>query len=157
MGSHIAYAPDPATINIKVPESFKNNLVEMIAALEQLEVEADRKAKIILDERTGTVVMGENVRISAVAIAHGNLSVEVKERKDVSQPTPFSEGRTVVTNDTQINITEEGNKLILMPKGTSLGELVRALNAIGVTPRDLISVFQAIKAAGALEADLEII
>ncbi len=157
MGSPIASALDPGTIDIKVPDSFKNNLVELVAALEQLQIEPDRKAKIILDERTGTVVMGENVRISAVAIAHGNLSVQIKERQDVSQPTAFSNGRTVVTNDTQINIKEEGNKLILMPKGTSLGELVRALNAIGVTPRDLISVFQAIKAAGALEADLEII
>ena len=110
-----------------------------------------------MDERTGTVVLGENVRISSVAIAHGNLSVQIKERKDVSQPQPFSEGRTVVTDDSQVNVTEEQSKLFHLPEAASLGEVVKALNAIGVSPRDMIAVFQAIKASGSLHAELEIL
>ncbi|HDG98415.1 MAG TPA: flagellar basal body P-ring protein FlgI [Desulfobacterales bacterium] len=156
LGSAVAYAADAGTIRLKVPEAYTHNLVGLVAKLEQLRVQPDSKAKIILDERTGTVVMGENVRISSVAIAHGNLSVQIKETKEVSQPPPFSQGQTVVTNNSEVNVTEEGKKLILMPEGATLGEVVRALNAIGVTPRDLIAVFQAIKAAGALQADLEI-
>jgi flagellar P-ring protein precursor FlgI len=98
------------------------------------------------------------VRISSVAIAHGNLSVQIKERKDVSQPLPFSQGgQTVVTNDSQVNVTEDQNKLMHLPETASLGDVVKALNAIGVSPRDLIAVFQAIKASGALHAELEII
>ena len=156
--SQSAFPADAGTVKIDVPEAYKKNLVDLIASLEQLEITPDKKAKIIMSERTGTVVMGENVRISSVAIAHGNLSVQIKESKEVSQPTAFSEGQTVVTPDSRVNVTEENKELILlMPKGTSLGDLVRALNAIGVTPRDLITIFQAIKAAGALQAELEII
>jgi len=103
------------------------------------------------------VVIGENVRISTVAVSHGNLSISIKESPNVSQPMPFSEGETVVTPNTSIEIQEEKNQLILVPGGSTIGELVRALNAIGVTPRDLISIFQSIKAAGALQAELEII
>jgi flagellar P-ring protein precursor FlgI len=102
--------------------------------------------------------MGEKVMISPVAIAHGNLSVEIKENKDVSQPAPFSDGETVTTPDTEINIAEENNKLLIVsPEKADLGSVVKALNAIGVSPRDLITVFQAIKASGALQAELEII
>ncbi len=153
----VAFAADAGTVKVKVPQSYHGNLVALVAKVEQLQVSTDTKAKIILDEKTGTVVMGKDVRISSVAIAHGNLSVQIKETKKVSQPLPFSEGQTVVTPESKVTVTEEGKKLILMPEGTSLGELVRALNAIGVSPRDLISVFQAIKAAGALQAELEII
>lgn len=152
-----AVPADAGTVKINIPETHRKNLVGLVASLEQLNVDPDRKAKIILDERTGTVVMGDDVRISSVAIAHGNLSVQIKEEKQVSQPTPFSEGQTTVTDNSEINVSEENNKLILMPRGTSLGELVKALNAIGVSPRDLIAVFQAIKASGALQAELEII
>jgi len=157
LGSPVAYAADAGTVKVKVPDAYANNIVGLVARLEQLQIQPDSKAKIILDERTGTVVMGENVRISSVAIAHGNLSVQIKEKKEVSQPTPFSQGQTVVTDTSEVNVTEEGKKLILMPEGATLGEVVRALNAIGVTPRDLIAVFQAIKAAGALHAELEIL
>ncbi len=152
-----AMPADAGTVRINIPETHRKNLVGLVASLEQLNIDPDMKARIVLDERTGTVVMGEDVRISSVAIAHGNLSVHIKEEKQVSQPTPFSEGQTTVTDDSQVNVSEENNKLILMPRGTSLGELVKALNAIGVSPRDLIAVFQAIKASGALQADLEII
>ena len=152
-----AFPADAGTVRVTIPETHRKNMVGLVASLEQLSIEPDRKAKIILDERTGTVVMGEGVRISSVAIAHGNLSVHIKEEKQVSQPTPFSEGQTMVTDNSEVNVAEENNKLILMPRGASLGELVKALNAVGVSPRDLISVFQAIKASGALQAELEII
>ena len=157
VASPLAFPADAGTIRIKVPETFRENLVDLVASLEHIEITPDTKAKIILDERTGTVVMGENVRLSSVAIAHGNLSIQIKERKQVSQPTPFSDGNTVVTDDSEINISEENNSLILMPEGTTLGEVVKALNAIGVSPRDLIAVFQAIKASGALQGELVIL
>ena len=112
---------------------------------------------MVINERTGTVVMGEDVRISTIAIAHGNLSIEVKESDNVSQPLPFSDGVTTVTPDTEIAVKEEQNRLFLMDKGVSIGKVVRGLNALGVSPRDLITIFQAIKAAGALQAKLEII
>jgi flagellar P-ring protein precursor FlgI len=158
LGTEAAHALDPGTVKIGLPGGDQQDLVSLVASIEQLEVDPDRKAKVILDERTGTVIIGENVRVSPVAIAHGNLSVEIKEKKDVSQPAPLAErGRTVVTKDSNVNVTEEQRRLLLVATGASLGDLVSALNAIGVSPRDLISVFQAIKAAGALQADLEII
>jgi flagellar P-ring protein precursor FlgI len=157
LGEVVAIPADGGTVRINLGEKQKGNLVNLAAALEQIEVQPDNRAKVILDERTGTVVLGENVRISAVAIAHGNLSVQIKETKDVSQPTPFSYGRTVVTDDSQVNVAEEQKKLLYVPEGANLGDVVKALNAIGVSPRDLISVFQAIKASGALQAELEII
>jgi flagellar P-ring protein precursor FlgI len=153
-----AYPLDAGTVEINVPDTHRNNLVNLVASLEQIDIQPDMEAKIILSERTGTVIMGENVRISSVAIAHGNLSVQVKEKSNVSQPTPFSVGKTTVTPETQISVKEEDNKLLLIdPEGANLGDVVKALNAIGVSPRDLITVFQAIKASGALQAQLEII
>jgi flagellar P-ring protein FlgI len=153
----IAFPADAGTIRVDVPSEFRKNLVGLMASLEQVTVSPDSRAKITVDERTGTVVIGENVRISSVAIAHGNLSVQIKEYEDVSQPLPFSRGETVVTRDSEVSAEEEERQLIIMPEGTSLGELVKALNAIGISPRDLIAVFRAIKAAGALQADLEVI
>ena len=116
----------------------------------------DSIAKVVLDERTGTVVIGENVNIATVAIAHGNLSIEIKERQSVSQPAPFSQGETVVSPNTDVKVQEEGGKLVLLQRSVTIRDLVRALNSIGVTPRDLIAIFQAIKASGALQAKLEI-
>lgn len=172
---------DSGTLHLKVPESYQGRIVGMIAKLGNLEITPDSIAKVIVNEKTGTVVIGENVRISTVAIAHGNLSIQIKESKVVSQPGPFgtvrklenaapaapvqmdkgvvvaSGGATVVTPDTDINVQEEKSRLFIVPSGRSVGELVKALNAIGVTPRDLITILQAIKAAGALQARLEII
>ncbi len=160
--STLAYADvyplDAGTVKINVPESYRNNIVNLVASLEQIDIQPDMGAKIILSERTGTVIMGENVRISSVAIAHGNLSVQIKEKSNVSQPLPFSDGETAVTPESEVTVTEDDNKLLLVqPEGTSLGDIVKALNSIGVSPRDLITVFQAIKASGALQAQLEII
>jgi flagellar P-ring protein precursor FlgI len=164
---------------VDIPERFRERVVEVVATLENLEVVPDSVAKVILNEKTGTVVVGEKVRISTVAVAHGNLSIIVKEQTAVSQPAPLAPdppaeaeaeqfdpedgtvvapgGNTVVTSDSDVSVQEEENRLLLVPGGSTIGELVRALNAIGVTPRDLITIFQSIKAAGALHAELEII
>lgn len=131
--------------------------MELLARVGELEVEPDMPARVVIDERTGTVVMGENVRISRVAIAHGNLSVEIRERPQVVQPQPFAGGETVVVPRTEIRAKEEKARIVVLEEGASIGELVRALNAVGATPRDLIAVLQAIKAAGALQAELVII
>ena len=155
---HIARTQDAATVEVRVPYKYRGNAVELATLIENLGVTPDTVSKVVINERTGTVVMGENVRISTVAIAHGNLSIQIKETEEVSQPLPFSRGgRTVVTPDSEV-IVEEGKKpLFLVESGVSIGEVVRALNALGVSPRDLIAIFQALKAAGALQAELEII
>lgn len=152
-----ALASDAGTVRVNIREGKRSNLVNLVASLEQIEIQPDAKARIILDERTGTVVLGDNVRISSVAIAHGSLNVQIKESKDVSQPAPFAQGQTVVTSDSQVSVTEERNKLFHLPETANLGDVVKALNAIGASPRELITVFQAIKASGALHAELEII
>lgn len=158
LGTPIANPMDAGTVKIDVPESYRENMVDLVASLEQIHIHPDMEAKIILSERTGTVIMGENVRIAPVAIAHGNLSVQIKERSQVEQPLPFSQGQTVVSPDSNISIQEENNRLLMLEADSaSLGSVVKALNAIGVSPRDLITVFQAIKASGALQAELEII
>jgi flagellar P-ring protein precursor FlgI len=181
MGGPYSKCLDSGTIRIGIPEPIQNNVAEWIASLERLEVVPDSVAKIVLNERTGTVVLGENVRISTVAIAHGNLSIQIKERLSVSQPLPFAPappagtptitvppregtgvivapgGATVVTPESSVTVKEEGGAILIVPSGANLGEVVRALNAIGATPRDLISILQSIKAAGALQADLEVL
>jgi flagellar P-ring protein precursor FlgI len=155
--SEIAQPIDSGTIAVAVPPTWMDNVVNFVASLESLEIAPDTIAKVVLDERTGTVVMGENVRIATVAVSHGNLSIQVREQPAVSQPLPFSGGQTTIVPDTQITVEEEQRRLFVLEGGATIGELARALNAIGVTPRDLIAIFQAIKAAGALHATLEII
>jgi flagellar P-ring protein precursor FlgI len=158
LGIKNAVPVDAGTVKIKIPETYAGNHVTLVSSLEQIEIQPDMQAKIVLSERTGTVIMGEKAMISPIAISHGNLSVEIKERKNVSQPAPFSDGETVVTPDSEVNVTEENNRLLLIrPEKADIGSVVKALNAIGVSPRDLITVFQAIKASGALQAELEII
>ncbi len=152
-----AVTPDAGTVRVTVPEKYVGNIVGLVTLIEGLNVVPDAAAKIIINERTGTVVMGDNVRISTVAIAHGNLSIQINENVNVSQPLPLSTGQTTATPETDISISEGNNKLLLMKTGVRISEVVRALNALGVTPRDLIAIFQAIKAAGALQAELEII
>jgi len=153
----LARTVDAGTVNIRVPSAYQGALVEFITAIEKLELVPDAKARVVVNERTGTVVMGADVKIMTIAVAHGNLSIQIKESADVSQPLPFSQGQTVVAPDTTIEVEEESTPVFLVKGGTSIGQLVRALNALGVTPRDLIAIFQAIKAAGALQAELEII
>jgi len=154
----IARSHDAGTIEVNVPGKYMGNVVALVTMIESLGVTPDTVSKVIINERTGTVIMGENVRISTVAIAHGNLSIEIKEDSNVSQPLPFSRrGETVVTPESQVQVQEGNNPIFLVNSGVSIAAVVRALNALGVSPRDLISIFQALKAAGALQAELEII
>jgi len=149
---------DARTIRVSVPDLYKTQTAAFVSQIESLDVEPDAVAKVIIDERTGTVVMGENVRISTVAVAHGALFIQIKEEPVAVQPPPLSEeGQTAILPRTRVAVTEGQDKILVVPKGISLGEVVNALNSIGVTPRDLISIMQAIKAAGALHAELEII
>lgn len=156
-GLNVAKAVDSGSINILIPPKMKDDVPEFIAKIERLHVMPDKIAKIVVNEKTGTVIIGEDVSISTVAVAHGNLTITIKENKEVSQPKPFSEGETVVNKDIDVDLKEEDVQVMVLPKTSTIGELVKALNAIGVTPRDLISIFQTIKAAGALQAELEII
>jgi flagellar P-ring protein precursor FlgI len=180
MGGPISKCLDSGTVQIAIPSSFQDRVPEWMAALERLEVVPDSVAKVILNEKTGTVVLGEKVRISTVAVAHGSLSIQIKEKFNVSQPLPLAPesptgtpaivippkegtgpivapgGATVVTPDSSVTVKEEGKTLLILPSGADLGEVVKALNAIGATPRDLITILQSIRAAGALQADLEI-
>jgi flagellar P-ring protein FlgI len=156
--SAVAASSDPGSVTLTIPEAYANRAVEFVAALERLEVTPDVQAKVVLNERTGTVVMGDNVRISTIAVTHGNLSLVIKETPQVSQPAPFSKtGDTVVVPRTDLKVVEENRRLMVMQEGASIGDVVRALNMLGVTPRDLISILQAVKAAGALQAELSII
>ncbi len=178
LGSELARAEDASTVLVRVPEGYRGRVVELIARLEQVEVEPDAVAKVVIDERTGTIVMGDKVRIKTVAVSHGNLTVQIKERTKVSQPAPFAPpppgssgpivtapgegvvtapgGQTVVVPESEVKVEEEKGHMALIEEGVTIGEVVRALNALGVSTRDLISILQAIKAAGALEGDLEV-
>ena len=157
LGETCAKAVDGSTINIDVPQRFAGNVIEMMAIVENVDVAPDRMAKVVVNERTGTIIMGDTVQISRVAISHGNLNIQINEQSDVSQPAPFSDGETVVNRNTTIDVYEDRGGVHVIGGGVSIGELVRALNAIGATPRDLISILQAIKESGALQARLEIL
>lgn len=157
LGGGFAQALDAASVKIDVPQSFSGKITEMIAEVENLQIEPENVAKIVINERTGTIVIGENVRISPVAIAHGNLTVQVSEDPFVSQPLPFSDGQTTVVPQTNINVQEGKGSLSVVGGGVSIRQLVQGLNAIGATPRDLINILQSIKAAGALQAEIELI
>ena len=156
--SAVAVSSDPGSVTLTIPPDYANRAVEFVAALERLEVKPDSAAKVVLNERTGTIVMGESVRISTVAITHGNLSLVIKETPQVSQPAPLSRtGETKVVPRTELKVEEENRRLMVLQEGASIGDVVRALNLLGVTPRDLISILQAVKSAGALQAELSII
>jgi flagellar P-ring protein precursor FlgI len=157
LGGSYAEAVDAGTIKLETPPLFENRIVEMISHIENLQVQPEMIAKVIINERTGTVVMGEHVRITPVAIAHGNLTVQITETPTASQPLPFSRGKTVVLPDTQIQVQEAKGSLHIVGGGVTIAQLVKGLNSMGVTPRDLITILQAIKAAGAMQAEIEII
>jgi flagellar P-ring protein precursor FlgI len=151
-----ARAQDATTVNLTVPPSYRGRVAGLLTEVERLQVEPDQPARVLIDEHAGIIVMGENVRISAVAVAQGNLTVQVTETPQVSQPNPLSEGETVVVPRTRVQVDESGSQLIVLEEGVSLSELVAGLNALGVGPRDLIGILQAIKAAGALQAEIEV-
>ena len=159
LGTEIARPTDPGTVQVVVPPDYRGNVVGLLTDIEQLRVEPDEVAKVVIDEASGTIVMGENVRISTVAIAQGQLTIRITETPQVSQPSPFSTtGDTQVVNRTDIQVDEgQQNRLAVMNHGVTLQELVNNLNALGIGPRDLISILQAIKASGALQAEIEVI
>ncbi|NNL66226.1 MAG: flagellar basal body P-ring protein FlgI [Myxococcales bacterium] len=151
----VADARDAGTLTLRVPEAFADDVVGFMARVEGLEVKPDVRARVVLNERTGTVVMGAQVRIDTVAVSHGSLSVTISATNQVSQPLPFSDGVTTPVVNEDISAVEESGGLVVLDGPVTIGELVRGLNAMGVTPRDLIAILQAVKTAGALSADLE--
>ena len=159
MKDEVATMVDGRTVRIQIPKFYMNNASDLVTKIESIEVAPDTEAKVIIDERTGTVVMGENVKISSVAVAHGALFVQIKEEPVVSQPPALASetAETVVLPRTRISVGEGEDKLLVIPKSVSLGDVVQGLNSIGVTPRDLIAILQAIKSSGALHARLELI
>ncbi|MGE4551780.1 MAG: flagellar basal body P-ring protein FlgI [Desulfovibrionaceae bacterium] len=156
LGGDYAQARDVSTVDLRVPQKFSGNMVPLLASLENLEVNPDGRARVVVDEKTGTIVLGNEVRLSKVAVAHGNLQIVISENTQVSQPGPFSPGETTQTPQTNIAVNSQNNRLMLM-EGATLQELVNGLNAIGATPRDLISIIRTLQAAGALHAELEVI
>ncbi len=156
LGGKYANALDPGAIQINIPQQYVGNLVPLIASVENLEITPESVAKVVIDERTGTIVMGRDVRVSRVAVAHGNLQVIVQETAQVSQPGPFSQGQTAVTPQTNIDVREENRRMHIL-EGATLQELVDGLNTIGATPRDIISILKNLKVSGALYAELEVI
>ena len=167
---------DSCSVNVRITSPPPGGIMEIVSLIENLDLPVDAPAVVVMNEKTGTVVMGESVRISTVAVAHGNLTIQIKETANVSQPLPFAPqppigsppakkkggtivapgGQTVVTTDTEVGAAEEKSQLVIVPYGVTIQDLVKALNAIGVTPRDLITIMQTIKEAGALQAQLKI-
>ena len=158
LGTPVARSIDPGTVRINVPARYHNDVVALLTDIEQLRVRPDQIARVVIDENTGTIVMGENVRINRVAIAQGNLTIRVTETPEVSQPAAFAEqGQTVTVPRTDIDVNEQDDrKLGLLQTGVSLQELINGLNGLGVGPRDMITILQAIKASGALQAEIEV-
>ncbi len=157
IGSNVATPTDPATVRLTVPKNYQGGVVGLLTNIEQLRVSTDTPARVVINEATGVIVMGANVRISTVAIAQGNLTIRVGETPEVSQPGPFSNGTTQTVPRTSIDVQEGKGKMVVLKEGVALQSLVDGLNALGVGPRDIISILQAIKAAGALQAQIEVI
>ena len=158
LGQPASKALDPATVDLQIPQEYEDKVVDLMTKVEQLQVQPDQLAKVVIDESSGIIVIGKDVKINRLAIAQGNLTIKISEIPMVSQPLPFSNGTTVTQNVTAIDVNEEVNsRLSVLDTGVNLQELVDGLNALGVTPRDLISILQAVKASGALQADIEVI
>ena len=157
LGGNGAVVEDAGTVTVVVPPYARNAVASLIARLEPLPVTIDQAARVVINERTGTVVLGGDVRIGPAAVAHGNLSVRIVTDYRTSQPEPFSQGQTIVTPRTDIEVEEREAQLVELDTGTTLGDIVKALNALGATPRDIIAIMQALKAAGALRAEIVIL
>ena len=158
LGQPASKALDPATVDLQIPQEYEDKVVDLMTKVEQLQVQPDQLAKVVIDESSGIIVIGKDVKINRLAIAQGNLTIIISEIPMVSQPLPFSNGTTITQNVTAIDVNEEVNsRLSVLDTGVNLQELVDGLNALGVTPRDLISILQAVKASGALQADIEVI
>jgi len=157
LGEPAARALDARTVEVGIPPEFQGRPVDLVARLENLPIQLQNKARVVVNEKTGTVVMGAEVRIGAVSIVQGGLSIQVTANPEVSQPAPLSRGTTAVTTKTDVSVQEEKAKSLSIPPGTSVGRLAEMLNALGTTPRDMIAILQAIKEAGALNAELRIL
>jgi flagellar P-ring protein precursor FlgI len=153
----VAHAESSAVVAVSIPAAYASRTVEFVAELENLTVEAGRPEKIVINERTGTIVLGKEVRISPVAILHGTLTVEVRTTLEVSQPLPSSQGQTVVVPQTKVDTKEEKAKNVILEKGATVEQLVRALQTIGSTPRDIIAILENMRSAGALDAEIEVL
>ncbi len=158
LGTPAAAATDPTTVRVNVPRSYQGNVVNLLTDIEQLRIEPDQMARIIIDEQSGTIVMGKNVRISTVAIAQGSLTIRITEAKQVVQPGPFAEvGETTTVDRTNVEVDEnEDKKLTVFESGVTLQEMVNGLNSLGIGPRDMITILQAVKSSGALQAEIEV-
>jgi flagellar P-ring protein precursor FlgI len=157
LGDAAAQALDPSTVTLPVPQAYGGRVALLLSEIEQLPVEPDTPARILIDERSGIIVIGENVRISRVAVAQANLTVRITEEPQVSQPNPLGEGETVVVPRSRVEVDDQSERrMVALDPGVTLRDLVDGLNALGVGPRDMISIIQAIKAAGALQADIEV-
>jgi flagellar P-ring protein precursor FlgI len=148
---------DPGQVKVNIPEPYKNRSVDLVAGIEALEVLSDQRARVVLNERTGTVVMGHGVRIKTVAISHGSLMLSVSGDEQIVQPQAFTEGTTATQQNTKVDVKEGSSGLAMVKSGPTLGQVVSALNALGVTTRDLIAILQAMRAAGALDAEIELL
>ncbi|MBL8543638.1 MAG: flagellar basal body P-ring protein FlgI [Hyphomonadaceae bacterium] len=156
IGAEAARATNPGAVALHRPDGYAGDMVSLVGQIENLQVEVDSPARIVIDESSGIVVMGENVKVSTVAIAQGNLTISIQEDPFVSQPAPLSRGTTQVVPSSNIQVQEDQGGLVVVPGGVQLRQLVNGLNALGVTPRDMISILQALKAAGAIQAEIEV-
>ena len=159
LGGQVAKMSDPGTVRLTVPPAFRNDVATLLTEIEQLRVQPDQVARVLIDERSGVIVMGQNVRIDTIAIAHGNLTIRISETPQVSQPGAFAPAGSTTTGveRSQIDIEEDKSKLMLLQKGVNLQDLITGLNALGIGPRDMITILQTIKAAGALQAEIEVL
>lgn len=156
LGAVLAHAPDPGTVLVEVPKSKRRDLVRLVASIENLEITPDQNARIVINEKTGTVVMGADVQVMACAVSHGALTVQIDERQEVSQPGAFGGGDTAKTQRSDVAVTEDGSDIALLGDAPTLGEVVASLNSLGVSPRDLVAILLAMKQAGALRAEVEV-
>jgi flagellar P-ring protein FlgI len=157
LGADTAEPTDPSTVGIRIPAKFQGNMIKLLTEVEQLRVEPDQSARIVIDERSGIIVMGRDVRVSTIAVAQGNLTVTISEQPQVSQPAPLTNAPAVVVPRSGVKVdASESNKLAVVREGVTLREFVDGLNALGIGPRDMISILQAIKASGALQAEIEV-
>ncbi len=157
IGAPTAVPEDPATVRLTLPPNFNGNIVDLLTDIEQLIVQTDQPAKIVIDENSGIIVMGKDVRVSSVAVAQSNLTVTIAENPEVVQPNPLSLGQTAVEANTNLNVNQSDTALQVVEESVTLQQLVDGLNALGISPRDLIAILQAIKATGALQAEIEVL
>jgi len=156
-GSAVAVAENSGLVQVSLPKDYSSRSIDFIAEMEKISVEADQVARVIVNERTGTIVMGKEVKVAPVAIMHGSLSVEIQTTFSVSQPQTLSQGNTAVVPETGVGVKEEKARNIVLKDGATVEQLVRALLSIGSTPRDIIAILQNLRSAGALDAQLEVI